>query len=503
MGALVAGVDVGTRSTKGVLVDSSNGRVVAHSAIAHGIDVRPGGGVEHDAWRVWWGGAREAFAQLAAAAPHGTRIGAVGLSSCGPCLVPVDADGRARRGGKLYGVDTRASAEVAELERAYGADATRLFGLPFSSQSAWAKLRWVETHEPAIAAAAASWLTANGFVALQLTGAHAIDHHQAAYFAPAYHAGKWSPAASQVSLPSLRWSSDEIGRVTSAAASQTGLDEGVPVVIGSSDGATDAIGAGITAGPTALVRYGSTVGLTIQVADAAITVDGLWRTPGNRAGETMLVGGLSTGGSITTWMREQFARELAQSDEAQIRSAHADLLAEAADSPSGSGGVITVPYFAGERTPFNDPGARGVIAGLSLSTTRGELYRSALEGTAYGLRQLLEAASAGGVPVTRLRAVGGGVATDLWVQIAADVTGIPHDIVDPHLGAPFGAARLAAESIGACSPGDPSWARVARTIEPRGSERALHDRRFPTMRRLYESTRTVIDELAEPGPRMT
>lgn len=493
---LTCGVDVGTRSTKGVLVDPADGSIVAEAAIAHGVDLSAGGRAEHDPESVWWQGSRDVLRQLTAAVSAGDRIGAVGLSSCGPCLVPVDEGGDPLRPGILYGIDTRATAEVAELDAQFGDAGSQRFGMPFSSQSVWPKILWVERHETGLLPSVGTWLTANGFVASRLTGARVVDHHQAAYFAPAYLDGVWTEASGNRGLPELAWSGDIAGEVTPAAATDTGLEAGTPVIIGSSDGATDALGAGITAGTTALVRYGSTLGITIVVDGAASPAVGLWRTPGIRSGETMLVAGLSTGGSITTWMREQFAHELPQSDADEIRTAHAALVAEASVSPPGSGGLLTLPYFAGERTPFVDPGARGVIAGIGLATTRGDLYRSALEGTAYGLRHLLEAASDAGVKVTRLRAVGGGVKADLWVQIASDVTGLPQDIVDPQVGAPFGAARLAAEAIGVTATTDPSWAKVARTIEPQLADRALHDRRYAAMRRLYADSREVIAELA-------
>lgn len=474
---LVAGVDVGTRSTKGVLVDATEGSVIADVALAHDITLGDDGRAEHDPERVWWDGVREVLAELSGEG----AVAAVGLSSCGPCLVPVDDAGDPLRPGILYGIDTRAAGLADGL------------GIPFGTQSAWAKLLWVEQHEPRVAESAAGWLTANGFAAQRLTGERVIDHHQAAYFAPAYADGTWD--AGDRPMPGLAWSGEIVGSITPAAATATGLAQGTPVVIGSSDGATDPLGAGISAGSTALVRFGSTLGITVIGADVAPAIDGLWRTPGNRPGEVMLIGGLSTGGSITAWMREQFARELPQSDAAEIRTAHASLVAEAAEAAHGSGGVLTLPYFAGERTPFVDPGARGVIAGVGLDTTRGELYRSALEGTSYGLRHLIETATAGGVTVDRLRAVGGGVAGDLWPQIVADATGLPIDIVEPQLGAPYGAARLAAEALGAVRPDGPPWAEVSRTLAPRTADRALHDRRFAAMLRLYRDSRDVIGAL--------
>ncbi len=481
--SLVIGVDVGTWSTKAVLVDASAGSVVAHASREHGLELGDDGAVEHDPERIWWGEVRDTLAELAEAVPARSAVAAVGLSSCGPCIVPVDESGNALRRGILYGIDTRATSQVTALATQWHDDvAISQFGMPFTSQSALPKIHWVEQNEPEVAARTRTWLTANGFAALRLTGERVLDHHQAAYFAP--------DGLGHL-LPRRVWSAEVIGTMTAEAASLTGLRRGVPVVVGSSDGATDPVGAGGVSGDTALLRYGSTLGVTVLTSEGQGGVAGLWRTPGNRPGEVMLVGGLSTAGSVTAWFREQLARELPDG------SAFAMLVAEASEAPIGSGGVLTLPYFAGERTPFSDPTARGVIAGLGLGTTRGELYRSVLEGAALGLRHLLESAREGGIAITGFRSVGGGTAGALWPQIVSDATGIPQEIVEPHVGAPLGAARLAAESAGLNAAGAPDWATVARRVHPDPAAAAVYDRLFPVFRDLHLSTRPAIGRLRE------
>lgn len=494
---VVIGIDVGTRSTKGVLIDMRTGRVIAHTSVDHGIELGADGRVEHDADAVWWAESRTVLNELTQRAEPSNEIAAVGLSSCGPCLVGIGATDAALRPGILYGIDTRATAEVADLVGEWPDEiATRRFGMPFSSQSVVPKIRWLEAHEPEVATATTGWLTANGYLALRLTGARVIDHHQAAYFAPDYADGMWLPSADS-RVPRLAWSDDVIGEVTIDAADATGVPAGTPVVIGSSDGATDPVGAGVTAGTTALLRYGSTLGLTIMVEGTRPGVAGLWRTPGNRPDQSMYVGGLSTAGSITSWFREQLARDLPSGDSHQVQQAHRQLTSEAAASPIGASGVLTLPYFAGERTPFSDPEARGVIAGVGLDTSRGDLYRSILEGAGFGLRHLVETARAGGVRIDRFRAVGGGSAGSLWPKIVSDVTGIPQDIVHPHLGAPLGAARLAAEGVGLVATDSPAWVTVSRSIEPDAAASLGYDRLYPLFRRLYDGTRDVISELRE------
>jgi xylulokinase len=493
----VVGIDIGTRSTKAVLVDSTTGSLIAQTSVEHSVELPGGGRAEHDADAVWWADTCHLTRRVAERLPRDYRVDAIGLSSCGPCVVPVDADGRPLRAGILYGIDTRATHDVDQLAEQFPPDlATALFGMPFSSQSVEPKLRWIDRTEPEVSGAVSTWLTTNGYVASRLTDVRVVDHHQAAYFAPHYVGGRWS--GERHHLPEIVWSDVALGGgLTPAAATLVGLPAGVPVVIGSSDGATDPVGAGLGVGSTALLRYGSTLGITILHSWADDANPGLWRTPGNRHGETMYVGGLSAAGSLTSWFREQFARELDQRDGEAIARAHGALLAEAAASPPGSGGVLSLPYFAGERTPFADPDARGVIVGLGLATTRGDLYRSLLEGSAFGLRHILEVAATGGTAVERLRTVGGGTAGGLWPQIVADVTGIPQEIVEPHLGAPLGAARLAAEGTGLIDSSDPPWVRVTRVIEPRAEFRDKYDRLYALFRRLYDDSRDVVHGLRE------
>lgn len=487
----VIGIDIGTRSTKAVLIDSRSGSVLAESSVEHSVDLPGGGRVEHDAEAVWWADTCRVIDRLLREAPSGLAVGAVGLSSCGPCLVPVDDAGRALRAGILYGIDTRATAQVEQLAQEWPADdALARFGMPFSSQSTVPKMNWVQQHEPDVFAMTTTWLTANGFVALRLTGERVIDHHQAAYFAPRYSSTGWIEGADP--LPELVWSDAIVGRISNDASRATGLPVGVPIVIGSSDGATDPVGAGLGAGSTALLRYGSTLGITIIAEGSDATAPGLWRTPGNCQDELMFVGGLSTAGSVTSWFREQFARELGHGAESTITEAHGALLTEAADSPPGAHGVLTLPYFAGERTPFTDPDARGVIAGVGLATTRGDLYRSVLEGAAFGLRHLLDVARTGSAPIDRFRSVGGGTTGGVWPQIVADITGIPQDIVTPHLGAPLGAARLAAEGTSLIGRDAPPWAAVSHTIQPRTEVRQTYDRLYELFRRLYLDSHDVV-----------
>src|SRR5690606_3433557 len=137
--------------------------------------------------------------------------------------------------------------------------------------------------------------------------------------------------------------------------------------------------------------------------------------------------------------------------------------------PPGADGLLMLPYFSGERTPINDPGARGVIAGLTLRHGRGHMFRAALEGVAYGVRDnLQDLTNAGGAP-KRVIAVGGGTRGDTWVQIVSDVADVIQLVPETTIGASFGDAFLAGVAAGALAWSElPNWVgEYRRSEEPR------------------------------------
>jgi xylulokinase len=159
---------------------------------------------------------------------------------------------------------------------------------------------------------------------------------------------------------------------------------------------------------------------------------------------------------------------------------------------------LMLPYFSGERSPFNDPQARGVVAGLTLQHSRGDIYRSILESTALGVRHNLEEMRRSGAVVSRVHAVGGGTASRLWPQIVSDATGLTQEIPARTTGASYGDAFLAGLGVGLI--GDRSalvrdWVQIVDRVQPDGRAAAHYDRQYRLYRRLYQATRAVVHEL--------
>jgi xylulokinase len=484
----ILGIDIGTSTTKAVLTDAE-GTILAQARRQHELSLPRQGWAEHDAEGVWWKDILGVCAELAPIA--GTGLRGVCISGIGPCVVPCDAQTQPLRPAILYGIDTRAVDEIAELDSLFGAESilTRS-GSALSSQALGPKLLWLSRHEPDVWRQTARWYMASSFAVARLTGAYVLDHHSASQCDPLYdlEQGVWAAdwtadVAPGLSLPELVWPSEQVGTVTAAAARETGLPAGTPVMAGTIDAWAEAYSVGVRRPGDLMLMYGSTM-FFVRVVETAERHPLLWSTQGIEQDTRSLAAGMSTSGVLTEWVRDLVGAP----DWLQ-------LLEEASSVPPGSRGLLVLPYFAGERTPVYDPLARGVVAGLTLQHGRAELLRATYEATAFGARQILELLADAAGPPTRIVAVGGGTHSDLWLQTVSDVTGQEQELPAETIGAAYGDALLAAIGTGLV-PSDTDWSRTARTIVPAPDSRALYDELSDLYGCLYTQTADVIHRLA-------
>jgi xylulokinase len=493
--AYTLGIDIGTYETKGVLVDEA-GHVVAQAARGHQMLVPEPGWAEHRPDEDWWGDfvfvCRAVLAESGVAA---TEIKAVACSAIGPCMLPVDAAGNPLMNGVLYGVDTRAEAEVQALTDRIGEDVLiARCGNALTSQSVGPKILWLKNARPEIYAQTAEIFTSTSFLVKRLTGESVIDHYTAANFAPLYDvvAQDWvDDLAGDIigldKLPRLMWSDEIAGGVTAAAAEITGLAAGTPVTVGTIDAAAEALSVGVREPGDMMMMYGSTIFIILR-SDIQVTDPRIWYAPWLFRGEHASMAGLATSGTLTHWFRDQVARDL------EVADAFPQLAAEAALSPPGANGLLMLPYFSGERTPLHDMQAKGAMIGLNLTHTRGDMYRALIEGIAYGTRHVTDTFAELGRAPSRLLAVGGGVKNRLWLEATSDITGIDQVVCEKTTGASYGDAFLAAVAIGAASREDIAvWNPVAEVVPARPN--AVYDARFQQFRAFYEATKGIMAQL--------
>jgi len=487
MDELLLGIDIGSSSTRGVLA-RADGTPVAQAERRHGLSLPRPGWVEHDAEKVWWRDLCSIARELAPRA--GAALKAVCVSGIGPCVVLCDAELRPLRPAILYGIDTRAHEEIAELEERYGIDALLARGgSALSSQAIGPKMLWLRRHEPELWECTTGWYMASSFVAARLTGEYVLDHHSASQCDPLYdmQSVAWADdmieeIAPGVPFPRLTWPGETVGAVTAAAAGETGLPEGIAVANGTVDAWAEAFSAGVRRPGEVMVMYGTTM-FFVQAVARATPHRSLWFTQGIQPGAPTLAAGMSTSGALTEWLRDLVGRP-----------AWDELLEESRQVPAGSRGLLLLPYFEGERTPIYDHNARGTVTGLTLSHGRAELLRASYEGIACGVRQVLDTFTAAASPASRVVAIGGGTRSSLWTQIVSDVTGAEQHMPEVTLGASYGDALLAAIGTGLVPP-DTDWSNTGEIVRPDAENAEVYEEVFQLYGELYPATKDIVHRL--------
>ena len=491
------GVDIGTYESKGVLVDG-HGAVLGSASRPHGLIVPQAGWAEHRAEEDWWEDfvwlARKLIAESGLAP---SKIKAIGTSAIGPCMLPVDVDGVPLMNAVLYGVDTRASREIEDLTASIGAETIfARCGNALTSQSVGPKILWLKRNRPNIYARAHKFLNSTSFLVHRLTGRFVTDHYTAANTSPLYliDEQRWSSAlAPEITeldrLPELAWTTEVAGGVTPRAAEQTGLLPGTPVIVGTIDAAAEAISVCVLDAGDMMLMYGSTI-FTILIAQQRLKNEQLWHAPWLFPGQEASMAGLATSGTLTHWFADRFARDI------DAQSAMAALAEEAEASKPGGNGLLVLPYFSGERTPIHDPHAKGAILGLTLASTRADLYRALIEGIAFATNHIFETYAEADPPPGTIQAIGGGLRNRIWMQATSDVSGYAQVVRKVAIGAAYGDAFLAALAVGDVSrEAIKTWNPADSRIEPDPANAALYRRRYDLFRAFYGRTKDLMAAL--------
>lgn len=497
MSKLLLGIDIGTYSSKGVLVEP-DGNIVRSQVLEHTMSIPRPGWVEQDADEVWWQDVVNICKSLLDGNSYkGEDVSVVAVSAIGPCMLPLDKNGRPLRPGILYGIDTRAGEELDQLNNIIGSENIfRFSGMALSSQAVGPKILWMRRNEPEIWKKVEHITTASSYVIYKLTGEKVIDRHTASHYIPLMDIKKleWSDKYAEDliesdKLPRLRWSDEIAGEVSSTGASDTGLRAGTPVAVGAVDALSEAVSVGAINTGDLMIMYGSTT-FFILVLDEPVPDKRLWNVAGAFEGQYNLAAGMATTGSLTRWFRDQLAKDLSE------ESAYNTLFSQAEKVEPGAGGLLVLPYFSGERTPLNDPKARGIIAGLTLSHTREQMYRGVLEGVAYGIRHNIETFQSNGAGVKRIIAVGGGTKSKSWPQIVSDVTGISQIVPEKTIGASYGDAFLAGVAAGILKRSDiKNWVKIKDNILTNQNAKEKYDSYFADYLNLYKQTKDIVHRL--------
>jgi xylulokinase len=500
--ALLLGIDIGTTSTIGILMDDE-GRTVALAQRPVDLYSEHPGWAEEDPQQ-WWDNTCALVGELLAKGGRSAAdIAAIGVTGMLPAVVLLDAEGRLLR-RSIQQSDGRTGREVAELVDSVDEAAfVRRTGNGINQQLVACKLRWLERHEPDVFTNIATVFGSYDYINWRLTGVRVIEHNWAleSGFVD-LSSGRVDPKLVALGhidparLPPVKPSHAVIGKVTSAAASATGLATGTPVAAGCADHVASAFVAGIKRDGDLLMKFGGAGDILLATErprpDPRLFLD-YHLVPGL----FMPNGCMACSGSMLNWIVRELAGGIEETEAAGERP-HAYLDRLAADVPAGAEGLVLLPYFLGEKTPIHDPYARGTLIGLGLHHKLGHIWRAALEAVAFGFRHHVEVFEGLGQSVRRVVASDGGAESRVWMQIAADVLGHPIELLEGHPGSCLGAAYVAGFAAGSFA----GWDEIARYVRPAGTvlpdpaSTDRYDRHYALYRELYDRLAPFYPRLA-------
>ncbi|MCL2363089.1 MAG: xylulokinase [Defluviitaleaceae bacterium] len=485
------GIDIGTSAVK-VIVMNQNGEVLRTVSRDYPLYLF-GDGCSEQAPQDWWAQTVIALKEITTDYPN---IAAVSFSGQMHGLVALDADGNVLRRAILWN-DQRTTAECDYLNNTVGrevllANAANIaltgFTLP--------KILWVKNNEPEIFKQIKMVMLPKDYIAYMLSGVAATDYSDASGMLLLDVAKRdWSDKMLAIAeltrdnVPKLFASYESVGTVTPQAAQETGLPTSCKVVIGGGDQAVGAVGTGTVEEGTCSVSLGTSGVLFVAMDEFAVdNSPAAIHAFAHATGRYHMMGvTLAAAGSSKWWVEQVLGTT--------------DYPAEQVDiNELGRNKVYYLPYLSGERTPHNDPYARGAFIGMTMATTRAEMTQSLFEGVAFSLRDILVRVRALGKTVSTARIIGGGANSPVWCQIVADVLNVTVQKIHSDEGPALGAAILAMVGAGVYASVEEACTKLIKTTEtftPNPQTAAAYDKHYAVYTRLYEALKGSYSEIAK------
>lgn len=452
MSELTIGIDIGTTGTKIVLFDPGDG-IIGQVTKESDLFSEGAGYAEADPL-VWEENVFSGIRQLLAeASVDGSAVKAVAATGMVPAVILLDSQGRPLRNAILQN-DARALAQIERVRSTLADfDVLAMTGSAVSQQSVGPKLLWIQDNEAEVWDKTAMVVGSYDFALMAMgaephveenwaieSGLFALDR---TLFEPALGAAKITPRR----LPPVKRPGDVVGHVSAKAAAATGLSSSAQLVVGGADHVLSAFAAGVEREGICLVKLGG-AGDILAASNSPVVDERIYLDTHPIPGLWLPNGCMATSGSLIRWMQSLLGGEslVAMDDRASRRQAAQ---------------VLCLPYFLGEKSPLHDPELRGAFFGLHLGLDKYDLYRSVLEGIAFGFRHHFEVFADSGIAVEQVLVTNGGSKSTFWKQIHANVLGVPLLPVVDHPGASLAAAEIAAIGSGLLN----DWADLHNFLE--------------------------------------
>ncbi len=504
--AFLLGIDIGTSGTKTVLFDE-RGNTIASATEEYPLYQPNVGWAEQDPEDWWKATYMSIRAVISKSGVNPQDIKGIGLSGQMHGAVLLDAENRVLRKAIIW-CDQRSAAECEEITSRVGKQ--RLIEItanPALTGFTASKILWVRNHEPEIYEKVRKILLPKDYVRFRLTGEFATEVSDAS-------------GMQLMNIPERCWSSEVLekleidrsfladlyesqevtGKITRQAAELTGLAEGTPVVGGAGDQAAGAVGNGIVK-PGVISSTIGTSGVVFAYSEK-VNIDPLGRvhTFCHAIPDTWHIMGVTQGAGLSLkWFRDNFCVEEKRVAELMDIDPYVLMDKEAEKVEAGCSGLIYLPYMMGERTPHLDPDARGVFFGLSAKHGKQDMLRAIMEGVTYSLRDCLEIIKEMNIPVTEVRASGGGGKSKLWRQMQADVFNADIATINSSEGPALGVALLAGVGTGVYDNVVQACEAAIKVTGIQKADKDMHEKYnkfYKIYRQLYNSLKQDFKDLA-------
>ena len=484
------GIDLGTSSVKLVLMDTA-GHIIANVSKSYPIDYPKAGWSEQNPYD-WYDACMEGMKELLDGQDEST-VGGISFGGQMHGLVILDSEDNVIRPAILWN-DGRTTKETNYLNNVIGKDKLSQYtaNIAFAGFTA-PKILWMKKNEPEKFAKVVKIMLPKDYLAYRLSGSFCTDVSDASGMLLLDVKNRcWSKEMMEIcgvkeeQLPKVYESWEVVGTLKPEVAKELGFSENVKVIAGAGDNAAAAVGTGTVGDGQCNISLGTSGTVFISSKNFGVDEHNALHSFCHADGSYHLMGCMLSAASCNKWWAEEILGTK-------------DFAAEQAPIQKlGENHVFFLPYLMGERSPHNDPDARGVFFGMSMDTSRADMTQAVLEGVAFALRDSLEVAKSLGIKIERTKICGGGAKSPLWKQIIANVMNIKVDVLEVEEGPSLGGAMLAAVGCGVypdVETAGKKLAKVVDTVEPTPELAAKYEERYQKFKELYPAMKPLFKNL--------
>lgn len=485
---LYVGIDLGTSAVKLLLMDET-GHI--HKIVSKEYPLYfPNPGWSEQKPEDWY---EQSMAGLKELLSECDKSKVAGISFGGQMhgLVILDSDDNVIRPALLWN-DGRTYEECDYLNNVIGKDKLSEYTANISFTGFTApKILWVKNKEPENFARIAKIMLPKDYLAYKLSGVHCTDVSDASGMLLFDVKNRcWSKEMMEIcdvkeeQLAKVFESYEVVGTLKPDVADELGLSTEVKIIAGAGDNAAAAVGTGTVGDGRCNISLGTSGTIFISSDSFGVDENNALHSFAHADGHYHLMGCMLSAASCNKWWMEEIMQTK-------------DFVGEQkAIEKLGENHVYFLPYLMGERSPHNNPNARGTFIGMTMDTTRADMYQAVLEGVGFALRDSFEVAKSLGIKIERTKICGGGAKSPLWKKIIANILGIKVDIIESEEGPGYGGAMLAAVGCGEFASVEEAadkLVKVIDTVEPDAELTAKYDVRYNQFKQIYPTVKPVFD----------